>query len=103
MFKPDIERVQEILEDRWVAHGFTKLTEPADADSEVYCAFQLNEECTTSENFRFLFLEPALMALERGVRDEEGGEYFRVRAYYNTEDVIVVTSSRGLLPETVGA
>jgi len=101
MFKPDVEKVQELMEKRWIANDFTKLTEPVDGVSEIYIAVQLSDEsCQDWEQFRLMHLEPAFMSLKHGVRDEENNEYYQVLVECK-DNALIVSSSRGLLPETV--
>jgi hypothetical protein len=98
---PDAAALQTIKEDieaRWLSNGFVKLDEPVKYADGVYCAFQVGDEyCPDAETFRFIYLEPAILAIERVIPKSENSEFYCIAVRCNADNVFSITSSRGAL------
>jgi len=89
----DVVNAKRVLESRWVRNGFVKLDEPEEGKGELYVAMKPQPE-EYNEDFDFLYLEPAMQALEEAVAKEDGGKYYLVDVYYD-DDVLSIISSCG--------
>ena len=89
----DVVNAKRNLEVRWVRNGFTKLEEPEEGKGQLYIAMKPKPE-EYNEDFDFLYLEPALLALEGAVANEDGGKYYLVDVYYD-DDMLCIISSCG--------
>ena len=85
-----------ILTDRWASNGFKRLSEPAD-DCEGDFGIPLkidNNACEHFTDFQTVSLEPALLSLERSVREADKGEFHQIKVTL-VDDILTVISSRG--------
>lgn len=99
-YVPDATALQKIKEDieaRWIRNGFAKLDKPVENTYGVYSAVQIGEDCIDAETFRFIYLEPTILAVEREIPISENGEFYYISVEYRVDNVLVITSSRGAL------
>lgn len=99
-YVPDATALQKIKEDieaRWIRNGFAKLNKPVEDTYGIYSAVKIGEDCTDAETFRFIYLEPTILAIEREIPILENSEFYCISVEYKVDNVLVITSSRGAL------
>jgi len=100
---PDTEALQKIkndIEARWIRNGFVKLDEPVEDACGIYCAVKLDaDDCYTATDFDFIYLEPTILCIEKEMPLSEQGEFYCVDVQCRSDNVFVVTSTRGTQPE----
>lgn len=89
----DVKTLQATLELRWLTNGFTKLSEPEEAEDYLYMALKIPEDLS-DDDFDFLYWEPSLIALEKAMVLEEGKSFYRVAVFYEGDN-LVIGSTRG--------
>ena len=94
----DVVKARQVLYQRWLQNRFVELDEPEDTEEYCYIAVLPKPEDYT-DDFDFLFWEPALIALEEEVAKCEDGKFFKVDVFYE-DDSLCITSSRGKYPTT---
>lgn len=93
-----LQKIKEDIEARWIRNGFVKLDEPVEDTYGIYSAFQAGDkDCTNAETFRFIYLEPTILAIEREIPKSENGEFYCITVECDANNVFSITSSRGTL------
>lgn len=93
----DVNEARCKLLKRWRQNRFEELDEPDNTKEYSYIAMRPKPE-DYEDDFDFLFWEPALIALEKAVIEDDAGKFYKVEVYYD-DDILIIASSCSKYPQ----